>query len=89
LGELCRISAAVPAEVTFYALRHTSSARAILANVPLRVIAAIHDTRVVMIERNNSAFITDHSDAVARAALLDVVGPEGENVVPMPQRTAS
>ena len=78
-----------PAEVTFYALRHTSIARAILANVPLRVIAAIHDTSVVMIERNYSAFITDHSDAIARAALLDVVEPEAANVVPMRQRAAS
>jgi integrase len=72
-----------PAEVTLYALRHTSIVRAILANVPLRVIAANHDTSVVMIERNYSAFITDHSDAIARAALLDTVEPEAENVVPM------
>jgi hypothetical protein len=42
-----------------------------------------------MIERNYSAFITDHSDAIARAALLDTVAPEAENVVPMPQRAAS
>lgn len=50
---------------------------------------ANHDTSVVMIERNYSAFITDHSDAIARAALLDTVAPEAENVVPMPQRAAS
>jgi hypothetical protein len=50
-------------------LRHTSIVRAILANVPLRVVAANHDTSVVMIERNYSAFITDHSDAISRAAL--------------------
>jgi hypothetical protein len=75
--------------LTSCALRHTSIVRAILANVPLRVIAAIHDTSVAMIERNYSAFITDHSDAIARAALLDVVEPEPENGVPMPQRAAS
>src|SRR4051812_14331464 len=71
------------AEVTLYALRHTSISRAILANVPLRVIAANHDTSVVMIERNYSAFISDHSDAVARTALLDTTEPFGPNVVPI------
>ena len=69
--------------MTLYALRHTSIVRAILANVPLRVIAANHDTSVVMIERNYSAFITDHSDAISRAALLDTAEPVAENVVPM------
>jgi integrase len=78
-----------PAEVTLYALRHTSIVRAILANVPLRVIAANHDTSVVMIERNYSAFITDHSDAITRAALLDTVESDDDNVLPMPQRAAS
>lgn len=71
------------AEVTMYALRHTSIVRAILANVPLRVIAANHDTSVVMIERNYSAYISDHADAVARAALLDFVEPVTANIVPI------
>jgi integrase len=60
-----------PEEVTIYALRHSSIVRQILANVPIRVVAAIHDTSVAMIERTYSAFIADHADALARAALLD------------------
>jgi hypothetical protein len=34
-----------------------------------------------MIERTYSKFITDHSDALSRRALLDTARPVGENVV--------
>jgi integrase len=58
-----------PAKVTLYALRHTSIVRQLLANVPVRVVAALHDTSVTMIERNYSKYIADHADELARAAL--------------------
>jgi hypothetical protein len=58
--------------VTSYALRHSSIVRALLANVPVRVVASQHDTSVAMIERNYSRFISDHADAMARAAMLHV-----------------
>ena len=58
--------------VTFYALRHSSIVRRIKANrTPLRTIAAIHDTSVVMIERNYSRDIDQYDDS-ARAGLLDL-----------------
>lgn len=60
-----------PAEVTIYALRHSSIVRQLLAGVPVRVVAANHDTSVAMIERNYSRHISDHADALARAALLN------------------
>jgi integrase len=56
-------------KVTMYALRHTSIVRQLLANVPVRVVAALHDTSVVMIERNYSKYIADHADELARATL--------------------
>jgi len=59
-------------EVTIYALRHSSIVRQILANVPVRVVAVMHDTSVQMIEKNYSALLADHSDAIARAAILDL-----------------
>jgi integrase len=68
-----------PSKVTLYALRHTSIVRQLLANVPVRVVAALHDTSVVMIERNYSKFIADHADELARATLpapAEVVGLE-------------
>lgn len=61
--------------VTSYALRHSSIVRALLANVPARVVASQHDTSVAMLERNYSRHITDHADAMARAAMLRVAVP--------------
>jgi integrase len=69
-----------PAEVTMYALRHSSIVRQLLANIPIRLVATLHDTSVVMIERTYSKFITDHSDALSRRALLDTTRLIGENV---------
>jgi integrase len=58
-----------PAKVTMYTLRHTSIVRQLLANVPVRVVAALHDTSVTMIEKNYSRYIADHADELARATL--------------------
>jgi integrase len=72
-----------PAEVTIYALRHSSIVRQLLASVPVRVVAVNHDTSVVMIERTYSRHIGDHADALARKALLDLGAPAAGNVVPL------
>jgi integrase len=68
---------------TVYALRHSAIIRALLANIPVRVIAASSDTSVGQIERAYSAYITDFSDALTRPALLDFGGPLAGNVVPL------
>jgi integrase len=60
-----------PSVVTIYALRHTSIVRQLLANVPVRVVAALHDTSVAMIEKNYSKYIADHADELARPTLLE------------------
>jgi len=72
-----------PAEVTIYALRHSNIVRQILAGVPIRVVAVNHDTSVTMIERTYSRYIGDHTDALARGALLDTTAPFETNVVPI------
>src|SRR5262245_35230555 len=72
-----------PDEVTLYALRHSSIVRQLLANVPIRIVATLHDTSVKMIERSYSRYIASHSDEIARRALLDVALPPAENVVPL------
>jgi integrase len=69
-----------PDEVTLYALRHSSIVRQLLLNVPIRIIAATHDTSVAMIERTYSRHIADHSDALSRRALLPDA-PPADNVV--------
>lgn len=55
------------------ALRHTSIVRQLLAGVPIRVVAALHDTSVEMIERNYSEHIADHADELARPTLLETI----------------
>jgi hypothetical protein len=60
------------AVVTSYALRHSSIVRQLLANMPVRVVASLHDTSVTMIERTYSRYIGDHSDALTRAAMFSV-----------------
>jgi integrase len=68
-----------PAMVTLYSLRHSSIVRGLLAGVPTRVVAAQHDTSVPILERSYSQHILDHSDTVARHALLDTAQPPVSN----------
>jgi integrase len=71
-----------PNEVTIYALRHSSITRQLKAAVPIRIVAALHDTSVAMIERTYSAGIDKHVDAIVRGTLLDMgkdFGKEAED----------
>src|SRR5262249_12091627 len=71
-----------PAEVTIYALRHSSIVRQLLANVRVRVVEASHDTSVAMIEATYSRYISDHADGLARRGLLDLAAaPTTDRVV--------
>jgi integrase len=70
-------------KVTMYSLRHTSIVRQLMANVPVRVVAALHDTSVIMIERNYSRFIADHADELAGVAL-----PQPTEIVSLDERRA-
>ena len=73
-----------PDHVTLYSLRHSSIVRMLVAHVPIRIVATLHDTSVKMIEASYSRFIAEHSDAIARRALLDTARPAPENVVALP-----
>jgi hypothetical protein len=67
--------AAVPEDTIMYALRHTSIVRGLIAGLPVRLVAALHDTSVGMIEKHYSAFITDMSDELARPHAITFSGP--------------
>ena len=69
-----------------YSLRHTAITRALIAGVPARLVAALHDTSVAMLERTYSAYIADHADQTARLGLLDLSAPESDNVVTIGRR---
>jgi integrase len=70
-------------DVTPYCLRHSSIVRQLVAGVPLRLVAASHDTSTAIIERNYSRHIIgDPSDALTRRAMLDLGQPTlADNVV--------
>jgi hypothetical protein len=70
-----------PNEVTLYALRHSSIARDLLANVAVRIVATKHDTSILMIERNYSKYISDHADNLSRRAMLDPGARSDGNVL--------
>ncbi|WP_426614490.1 site-specific integrase [Bradyrhizobium sp. McL0616] len=71
-----------PADVTMYCLRHSSIVRMLLRNVPIRLVASLHNTSVAMIEKHYSRYITEHSiDDIARIGLLSEPAPAADNVV--------
>jgi integrase len=71
---------------TMYALRHSSIIRALLKNVPARVIAAQHDTSILMLEVTYSSHISDFADALTRPALLDLSTAPAPKVVSLSKR---
>ena len=79
-----------PEEVTLYALRHSSITRALKENVPIRIVAAGHDTSVQQIERVYSDQITAHSDDIARRGLLAIATqPSDHRIVALSKRRQS
>ncbi|MGY8679550.1 tyrosine-type recombinase/integrase [Bradyrhizobium sp. UFLA05-153] len=75
-----------PKETTLYCLRHSSITRALLRGVPIRIVAASHDTSTQMVEKNYARYITEHSDDVSRAALLLDEPPPSNVTVLAPRR---
>jgi integrase len=59
-----------PTKVTAYSLRHSSVVRQLLKNVPARVVAALHNTSVTMIETHYTKHIADYASELSRASLL-------------------
>jgi integrase len=62
----------VPGKIP-YALRHSSIVRGIRANLPIRLVAALHDTSVTMIERHYGRWITEGLEELAAQAIIPIV----------------
>lgn len=71
-----------PAVFTAYSLRHTHITAQLLANLPVRLVASLHDTSVRMIELHYSHAIASHADDLVRDAMLQIDQPQA-NVVPL------
>jgi hypothetical protein len=80
-----KVVAAIGADpdATMYCLRHSSIVRMLNANVPVRLVAELHNTSIRMIEKHYSKHITEHSDEISRRGLLQHEPPMGGNVVPL------
>ncbi|MBV9591091.1 MAG: tyrosine-type recombinase/integrase [Hyphomicrobiales bacterium] len=58
-----------------YALRHSSIVRGLAAGLPVRLVAALHDTSSEMIERHYAHFIVDAMDELAARAVVPLITP--------------
>ncbi|MER9533014.1 tyrosine-type recombinase/integrase [Mesorhizobium sp. M0309] len=65
-------------DVIPYALRHSSIVKGIRANLPIRLVAALHDTSTAMIERHYSKWITSGLEDLARSAIVPLVPQNGD-----------
>lgn len=62
--------AGLPTDTIMYAFRHSSIVRGLKAGLPVRLVAALHDTSSEMIEKHYSAFIVDATEELSRRAAL-------------------
>lgn len=65
-------AAGMDGETIMYAFRHSSIVRGLVAGLPVRLVAALHDTSVVMIEKHYSAYITDATEDIVRRHVLTI-----------------
>ncbi len=71
-------AAGLPADVVPYALRHSSIVRGLREMLPVRLVAALHDTSSVMIEKHYSSFIVSALDELAARAIVPLHTPAAE-----------
>ena len=69
-------AAGLPPGTVPYALRHSSIVRGLRAGLPVRLVAAAHDTGTAMIEKHYSAFIVDAASDLLRRAMLPLAPAE-------------
>lgn len=65
-------AAGLPSGTVMYSLRHTSITRGLCAGLPIRLVAAAHDTSVEMIEAHYAAYILDATEDLHRKHALSV-----------------
>ncbi|MGO3928153.1 tyrosine-type recombinase/integrase [Rhodopseudomonas pseudopalustris] len=67
-------AAGVLDDTIMYAFRHSSIVRGLIAGLPVRLVAALHDTSIRMIEEHYSAYIVDMTEDLARRHAISIVG---------------
>jgi integrase len=77
---LIREDAHMPSVIP-YALRHSSIIRGLRSSLPTRLVAALHDTSVVMIERHYGRYIADGLDELAARSVVALVPSTSAHLV--------
>ncbi|EXL06669.1 tyrosine-type recombinase/integrase [Aquamicrobium defluvii] len=67
------LAATVGIDVTAYSLRHSSIVRGLRSGLPIRLVAAMHDTSTAMIERHYGKWIADGLEELAARAIVPMV----------------
>ncbi|MGB3347892.1 MAG: tyrosine-type recombinase/integrase [Brucella anthropi] len=67
------LAASVEIDVTSYSLRHSSIVRGLRNGLPIRLVAAMHDTSTAMIERHYGKWIADGLEELAARAIVPMV----------------
>jgi integrase len=78
-----RAQAGLDKNIVPYALRHSSIVRGLRAGLPVRLVAALHDTSTPMIEKHYSAFIVDAMDELAAKAIVPLATPPVTHIRPI------
>ncbi|ULJ70644.1 hypothetical protein [Rhizobium gallicum] len=66
--------ARLPKHTVPYAFRHSSIVRHLQAGLPVTLVAALHDTSPLMVQKHYGAFIVDASDDIIAASMVSVAG---------------
>ncbi|TIX84646.1 MAG: site-specific integrase [Mesorhizobium sp.] len=72
--------AELPADTVPYALRHSSIVRQLRNGLPVRLVAALHDTSARMIEAHYSAAIIDALDDLSAGAVVPLMPIDADKV---------
>ena len=83
-----RAHAGLPDDIVMYAFRHSSIVRGLCARLPVRLVAALHDTSVGMIEAHYSAYIVDATEDLVRPTLVPLAPAEPARLRPVAEVAA-
>jgi integrase len=67
--------AKLPKGTVMYSLRHSAIVRCLRQNLPVRLVAALHDTSIEMIEAHYSAHIVDMTEELSRRTAISFARP--------------
>lgn len=73
-------AAELPSNLVPYSLRHSSIVRQLKSGLPVRLVAAAHDTSIGMIEKHYAAFIMDATEELMRRSAVPLAPAE---VIPL------